>query len=843
MATLTLRPDGIGSETSITNQYPTADQHWDKVDEEVADGADTMVYTATDDYAYKRDLYALPAHTTEAGVINSVTIYFCINSTSSPYAHVYGKPSQKSGTVTDGTEVVKSGDGDFVFETRSQIYTLNPATGNAYTWEEIDALEVGVSMKVDANSHSARCTQVYIVIDYTSEPSETTVTPGTASLTTTKYAPPIGLGLIPSPKFIGLSSFAPGIGSGIAPTTAILTLTRYAPSIVTTGINLTPSRVILTLTSYAPTIKIFSVNLLSAQKTPSYSDLRKLVLTYGATTKAYLKDRIISIVHNESEDSHVSTVLLDNSDGELTDLDLKAYKGIISFGIHTGVTRSAWQTNHAYAVKDVVRPTTANGYQYICTVAGTSHATTEPTWTTLIGTTITDGGVTWTVDGYQGDEYVPRAPLYVASHQLNSLEGKLVCYLTLAGIPNLLAGDKASVAYPAEATNTDTIKTIINQVLHDLTGAGAVYDHCIAYDVDWDEEDGLVDTYYPADSFDIGKDEDRRSVVKRLLVYTKCALQFKADGHVHIVCPTTTDEIDYEYSLADTYHQFFGKAYRKRLVLPGRFEVSSRTGDDPQYSGSAEDPDITALSADEKKRLQATVHPHMFLTGDDYAGWIAEAMLLRGQRDADSGVANVPMNYGAEVWDYVKVTDTRENDYRLGHQQMLTFTAGGGKMPRLTFRFGKGTTGMAGTSIAGGVSDLTLGGILTLIEGIQQEIVVIREIIESMQHGEQQPGNVIMNSGEYTGDGSSESRVIPHYMGCKPSVIFIWSVTGTGIGWWHAIYDDLIGQIFYIYGGTSGKNAVKNPDITNFYVGRDGFQAECANYSGRAYCWVAFANA
>lgn len=49
----------------------------------------------------------------------------------------------------------------------------------------------------------------------------------------------------------------------------------------------------------------------------------------------------------------------------------------------------------AYDVGDYVEPTTPNGYKYIVTVAGTSHASVEPTWPTIIGNTVTSGTVTF----------------------------------------------------------------------------------------------------------------------------------------------------------------------------------------------------------------------------------------------------------------------------------------------------------------------------------------------------------------------------------------------------------------------------------------------------------------
>jgi len=54
-----------------------------------------------------------------------------------------------------------------------------------------------------------------------------------------------------------------------------------------------------------------------------------------------------------------------------------------------------WAASTAYAVGDKVVPTTKNGNIYECTTAGTS-GTTEPTWPTTEGATVTDGSVVWT---------------------------------------------------------------------------------------------------------------------------------------------------------------------------------------------------------------------------------------------------------------------------------------------------------------------------------------------------------------------------------------------------------------------------------------------------------------
>lgn len=164
---LTLRPNASGDETNIESQYPDSGEHWDKVDEELADDDGTYVYTTR--AFYQRDLYKLPT-VSGSGTINFIKIYFRARQYPS-WGFAYIRPSLKiNSTVTDGTEIELTD----TYTTYSEQWNNNPANGKAWEWADINTLQIGISMKIDTDippPPQARCTQVYVEIDYTSGPS------------------------------------------------------------------------------------------------------------------------------------------------------------------------------------------------------------------------------------------------------------------------------------------------------------------------------------------------------------------------------------------------------------------------------------------------------------------------------------------------------------------------------------------------------------------------------------------------------------------------------------------------------------------------------------------------
>jgi len=158
--TETLRPDAAGDETAITSQFPDTGAHWDKVDETISDSDSTYIYT--DSNVWREDLYNIPDHSIGASTINYVEVYIECKAEASPtqtsaYVHIKTNGVEYNG----GEETVTTS-----YATYSYQWTTNPQTTVAWTWDEIDALQIGVGLIQPALGQNTNCTQVYAEVNY-----------------------------------------------------------------------------------------------------------------------------------------------------------------------------------------------------------------------------------------------------------------------------------------------------------------------------------------------------------------------------------------------------------------------------------------------------------------------------------------------------------------------------------------------------------------------------------------------------------------------------------------------------------------------------------------------------
>lgn len=162
MATLTLRPNA-NSYADNGVQYPATGNVYDKVNDVTPDGDSTYIrpyYDGVGIFAF-----GYPDHTSESGTINSVKVYArCRN-----YYYTANALRMviRSGTTNYYSSYIQLSTS---YDTKSVTYNTNPASGSAWTWDDIDSLQAGVELgqwSAGKDGDAAICTQIYVEVDYT----------------------------------------------------------------------------------------------------------------------------------------------------------------------------------------------------------------------------------------------------------------------------------------------------------------------------------------------------------------------------------------------------------------------------------------------------------------------------------------------------------------------------------------------------------------------------------------------------------------------------------------------------------------------------------------------------
>ena len=165
--TETLRPDAAGDEENINGVTGDGSgTHYTVVDEATPDGDTT--YVEDNHPGYRKDLYNITDHSVGSGTINYITVYARCKATGAP-TQASLKIAIKAGQGT-GAPDTDSESGPITVTTSyasySEQWNTNPKTSAAWTWDEIDALQIGVKVRRAANGVYTRCTQVYVVVNY-----------------------------------------------------------------------------------------------------------------------------------------------------------------------------------------------------------------------------------------------------------------------------------------------------------------------------------------------------------------------------------------------------------------------------------------------------------------------------------------------------------------------------------------------------------------------------------------------------------------------------------------------------------------------------------------------------
>ena len=170
-----LVPVAAGDDTELPSQFPESGEHWDKVDDQPSDEFDTYVSTAGSKF-WERDLYNLSNFTGASGeeAISGVTIYFRF-AAGGEYDIKIMAALKSNGEVYEGPTLTY-GSPDFV--TESWDCPINPSTGEAWTWEEVNDLQAGITTRGYSKDDPAIITQVYACVNYEYSKTQGEVPPG-----------------------------------------------------------------------------------------------------------------------------------------------------------------------------------------------------------------------------------------------------------------------------------------------------------------------------------------------------------------------------------------------------------------------------------------------------------------------------------------------------------------------------------------------------------------------------------------------------------------------------------------------------------------------------------------
>lgn len=140
-ATEILRPIAAGDKTLIANQFPVTGAHCDKVDEVTSDGDTTYVWTDTD--VWQEDLFHIADTLVGSGDINYVKVFWVGKAEVTPtQTSTYGKIKTGGAEYNSPAASITTS-----YATYSATWIINPQTLHAWTWSDVNALQIGIGLR------------------------------------------------------------------------------------------------------------------------------------------------------------------------------------------------------------------------------------------------------------------------------------------------------------------------------------------------------------------------------------------------------------------------------------------------------------------------------------------------------------------------------------------------------------------------------------------------------------------------------------------------------------------------------------------------------------------------
>ncbi|KKM72348.1 hypothetical protein LCGC14_1421370, partial [marine sediment metagenome] len=368
--------------------------------------------------------------------------------------------------------------------------------------------------------------------------------------------------------------------------------------------------------------------------------------------------------------SHKAQVLLEDTDKVLHGLDLEGYKAVLSYGL------------------------------------------------------ITKGG----------EELVATSPLWVVGQDRDSYRDRLEVNFELEGIFDRMAKHKAESVIRYRAPFTLTVKDLLTAI---ADATLAPYTNYPAYTITFDsgyDDDGLIDTFIPGDTFSVNKNDSRLAKFKELLRYTNAVARVEADEAIHIFTPTTSGTVySNEYSLIHgrDFQNFFSKRFRRRVVSPNHITFKTYPADlDNVYTGFAKDAsaDLDESSGGNGSMLERETH-YVRATSNAQCTALAGALLSKYQMQSEKGSGVLPfVHFGQETYDFVNFIDARAGDNRAGNVGSIVKLYQPGQF-NMSLGFGRVPLGRPSLQGLAKETGITVQALLPLIDQAYSYIEQLLDIV------------------------------------------------------------------------------------------------------------------
>jgi hypothetical protein len=159
----TLIPIANGDDTEFTAQVPDSGEQFDKVSDIFAGDMDAYISTMGTNQ-WQRDLFVMNPFTgmNMISKISDITVNFRIAAGGDYQVTAMGA-IKVGGQVYEGPNLSTTGT---TFITKQWATTINPATGEAWKWIDLQTLQAGLTAKGNGKNSPIYCTSITIVVDY-----------------------------------------------------------------------------------------------------------------------------------------------------------------------------------------------------------------------------------------------------------------------------------------------------------------------------------------------------------------------------------------------------------------------------------------------------------------------------------------------------------------------------------------------------------------------------------------------------------------------------------------------------------------------------------------------------